>query len=281
MDAVTDEETVLVITVKVAVVPLAGTVTEVGTEATSKLVLESVTIAPPVGAGPVRVTVPAELARPPTTAVGERVNDFTCGAFTVSIAASWTVPRVAWIVACAVVETAVVVMEKVAEDRPAAKVTEAGTVAAALLEDRLTTLPPVGAMPVRVTVPVEPVPPVTEVGLIVTDESCGGFTVSAALNDPLKEAPMLTTAVVLTARVVMVKCAEVVPDGMVTEEGGVATTELVVDSVTTAPVNGAGPFSVTVPVLEAPPMTEFGDTVMDCNATGVPVKLIPVIGVPE
>ena len=125
MVAVTDEETVLVVTVKVAVVPLATTVTEPGTEATRELVLESVTIAPPVGAGPVRVTVPVELATPPTTSMGERDTDLTCGAFTVSVAPSWTVPSVAWIVAWAVVETAFVVMGKVAEELPAATVTEA------------------------------------------------------------------------------------------------------------------------------------------------------------
>ena len=77
------------------------------------------------------------------------------------------------------------------------------------------------------------------------------------------------------------KVAEVAPDEMATEAGGAAMLEFVLDSVTTAPVEGAGPLSVTVPMLEAPPVTEFGNTVIDCKATGVPMKLTPVIGVLE
>ena len=122
---------------------------------------------------------------PPTTSEGDRVTDLTCGALTVSVAVIWTVPSVAPIVACAVVETAFVVMEKVAEDWPADTETEAGTVAAALFDVSMTASPPVGAAPVSLTVPVELVPPVTDVGLRVNEESCGGFTVSEALNDPL------------------------------------------------------------------------------------------------
>ena len=76
-------------------------------------------------------------------------------------------------------------MEKVAEDWPADTETEAGTVAAALFDVSMTASPPVGAAPVSLTVPVELVPPVTDVGLRVNEESCGGFTVSEALNDPL------------------------------------------------------------------------------------------------
>ena len=56
---------------------------------------------------------------------------------------------------------------------PAATVTLVGTVAAALLLDSVTTAPPLGAAPVRVTVPVELVPPVTVLGLRVSAESAG------------------------------------------------------------------------------------------------------------
>ena len=92
---------------------------------------------------------------------------------------------------------------------------------------------------------------------------------------------MPTTVAVATGCVVIVKFAEVAPDEMATETGGAATVEFVLDSATTAPVEGAGPLSVTVPMLEAPPVTEFGNTVIDCKATGVPMKFTPVIGVPE
>ena len=56
---------------------------------------------------------------------------------------------------------------------PAATVTLAGTVAAALLLDNVTAMPPVGAAAVSVTVPVELAPPVTVLGFSVSDEGTG------------------------------------------------------------------------------------------------------------
>ena len=55
-----DAVTTLVLTVKVALVAPAGTVTLEGTVAAAVLLLESVTCAPPAGAGPLSVTVPVE-----------------------------------------------------------------------------------------------------------------------------------------------------------------------------------------------------------------------------
>jgi hypothetical protein len=56
--------------------------------------------------------------------------------------------------------TAPVVMVKVALLAPAAMVTLPGTLAAAvLLLDRLTTAPPLGAGPLRVTEPLDDLPP--------------------------------------------------------------------------------------------------------------------------
>jgi hypothetical protein len=60
--------TTLVFTGKVALVAPAGTVTLAGTLA-APLLLESVTCAPPAGAGPLSVTVPVE-EFPPVTLVG-------------------------------------------------------------------------------------------------------------------------------------------------------------------------------------------------------------------
>ena len=62
-------ETAVVATVKVAVVPPAATITLVGTVATVGRLLVKLTPMPPVGAGPLRVTVPVD-AFPPATLAG-------------------------------------------------------------------------------------------------------------------------------------------------------------------------------------------------------------------
>ena len=64
-----DAATALVLTVNVALVAPAATVTLEGTLAAVVLLLERVTCAPPVGAGPLSVTVPVE-EFPPVTLVG-------------------------------------------------------------------------------------------------------------------------------------------------------------------------------------------------------------------
>jgi len=66
--------------------------------------------------------------------------------------------------------TAEVVIANVAVVLPAATVMPAGAWATlVLLLDNATVIPPVGAAPLSVTVPVDEVPPVTPVGLTVTE----------------------------------------------------------------------------------------------------------------
>ena len=68
----------LVLTVKVALLLPAGTVTLEGTLAAA-LLLESVTCALAVGAGPLSVTVPVDVCEPPVTLLGLNVSEETVG----------------------------------------------------------------------------------------------------------------------------------------------------------------------------------------------------------
>src|SRR2546426_2953380 len=76
-----DIATALVVTLKPALVPPGATVTLAGTTAAG-LLLESVTCAPPAGAGAFSVTVPVE-ELPPVTLVGLTASDETIGGITV------------------------------------------------------------------------------------------------------------------------------------------------------------------------------------------------------
>src|SRR5437660_7169043 len=74
-----DAVTTLVLTVKVALVAPAGTVTLDGTLPAAVLLLESVTCAPPAGAGPLNVAVPVEDCRPPITVAELSVSEASVG----------------------------------------------------------------------------------------------------------------------------------------------------------------------------------------------------------
>jgi hypothetical protein len=158
---VVDVITALVLTVKLAVVAPAATVTLAGTRAAPVLLHESDTTAPPVGAAPLNVTVPVENCVPPVTLVGFSVNEDSVtggggAGFTVSVAVLVVPPNAALIVTAVVTLTALVLTVKLAVAAPAATVTLAGTRAApVLLLESVTTAPPAGAAPLNVTVPVD------------------------------------------------------------------------------------------------------------------------------
>src|SRR5438094_10025375 len=78
-----EEPTGVVLTVKVALVLPAGTVTLAGTVAAPVLLLDKLTTAPPLGAGPLSVTVPVE-ELPPVTLDGLRLREESVGGATVS-----------------------------------------------------------------------------------------------------------------------------------------------------------------------------------------------------
>jgi len=171
--------TAIVVTVKVAVLDPAGTVTFAGTDAALPLAVNATT-KPPVGALPLSVTVPVE-GLPPETDAGLTDTLTRLGGVIVKVAV-WFVPfSVPVIVADVDEATPKVETVNVAVVAPAATVTEVGTVAFEVLEPSDTTVPPVAAGPERVTVPVDGVPPGTDVGLRVTLSSVAGVIVKVAV----------------------------------------------------------------------------------------------------
>jgi hypothetical protein len=177
-----DAVTLLLVNVKIALVAPAGMFTLEGTVTTPVLLLERETRAPPLGAGALSVTVPEE-GDPPTTLVGLSVSDVRVGpgggcGVTVREAVCVKLPLDAEIVTGIDLAEAMVVTWNAALAAPGATVTLGGTVATeVLLLDRATTVPPLGAGPFRVTWPVEGFPPITLVGLSVSEdgvaELCG------------------------------------------------------------------------------------------------------------
>ena len=79
-----DEPTGVVLTVKVAVAAPLGTVALAETLATPGLSLDRDTSAPPLGAGPLSVTVPVE-ELPPVTLVGLTLSEASVGAGGVTV----------------------------------------------------------------------------------------------------------------------------------------------------------------------------------------------------
>jgi hypothetical protein len=155
--------------------------------------------------------------------------------------------------------TGTVVTAKLADDAPERTVTlDGGLATPGLLLESATEIPPAGAGPLSVTVPVELWPPVTVVGDKDRDLSAGGVTVSVAvLAGPPLTAEIVTGVELFTAKVVMGKTAVFMPAGTVTLEGTEATEESLDDRSTVMPPAYAGPVSTTVPFTLLPPTTVF------------------------
>src|SRR5712691_5335185 len=198
---------------------------------------------------------------------------------TVSSAVLVTPPKLAEIVAEVDAVTDTVVTVNVALVAPAGTVTLplTGTLATALLLDRVTTAPPVGAVALKVTVATEELPPTTLVGFSPKPDTvrggggAAGETVSrAVLVTPPKEAEIVTEVDAVTDTVVTLNVVLVLPAGTVTLPiaGTLATAVLLLERVTTAPPVGAAALKVTVPVEDAGPTTLVGLSASVESVTG-------------
>jgi hypothetical protein len=127
-----------------------------------------------------------------------------------------------------------------------------------LLLLNVTTAPTAGAAPLRVTVPVELMPPTTEVGDRVTEDKDAAVTVSVAFMLVPRIAVTTEVVVEATPNVVTVKVADVLPADTVTLAGTLAAAVLLLVRLTETPPVGAAAFSRTVPVELLPPTTLVG-----------------------
>jgi len=145
--------TAAVVTVNVAEVAAAATVTEEGTVSVA-LVFDMVMLIPPAGAACVTVTVQVLEEFAPIVA-GVQDSEETSTAVSRLMVAFAELPLyVAVMVALELAPTAAVVTVNVAEVAAAASVTEGGTVSVALVFDKVMPIPPAGAACVTVTVQV-------------------------------------------------------------------------------------------------------------------------------
>lgn len=235
-------------------------VIDVGTAATG-LLEARFTLKPELGAGTLSVTVPVELP-PPATAVGVSARAVgKGGGVMVSEPLAELPPAEAVIFAVPVVATAFVVTVNTPEDWPAGIATVLGTVTLVLSDFSVHLRPPVGALAVRVTVPVDVFPPTTLDGEKETLESPGDWidNVAVALLPPAV-AVRRTDVFADTELVAMVTVAEVLPLGTTTLAGRLALLLLLFRGTVNPPAGALLP-KVTVPVAFAPPRTLEGETV--------------------
>jgi len=259
--------------VNVALVAPAETVTLAGTVPAVVGDDANTTTAPPVGAALVRVTVPVTAKPPVTAATFVVIPDIAAGGgVTVTVAVPDDPLVVAVIVAAVFAATVPEATVKVAVLAPAATVTETGTLAtAALLDESVTTLPPVGALLESVTVPVVVPRLTTEVAANVTLAIFGPRMLSVDLSlTPYTVLEITALASLLTPFVVTVNVAVIAPAGIVMLEPTIAL-RLDEANVTTVPPTGAGPEIIKVPVVDVPPTTGDIDQV---TITGVGAKTV-------
>jgi hypothetical protein len=258
MTAVWALVTVPAVAVKEAVVAAAATVTLAGTVRLALLLVRA-TGEPPVGAGPLKVTVQA-LVPGPVNDAGLQVRLLTVtGAISEIVELAVEPLAVAVNVPAQVLVIVPAVAGKLAVVAPAAMVIEAGAVSNGLLDESATVRPPVGAGALAVTVHALLAPDVSDVGAQTSEVTVtrGARVMEAVFELPFSAA--VTTAVwaLVTVPAVAVKEAVVAAAATVTLAGTVRLALLLVRATGEPPV-GAGPLKVTVQALVPGPVNEAG-----------------------
>ena len=234
------------VAVKLVVVAVAGTVTDAGT-VKRPLLEDKLTAVPPVGAALDSVTVQEVLALVARLEAVHVREDRLTGASSEMVTGDELPLREAVIVALAFAVIVPAVAVKLAVVAVAGTVTEAGTVSFALLEDKLTAVPPVGAALDSVTVQ-EVLALVARLEAVhVREDRLTGASSEMVTGDelPLREAVIVALSLSVIVPAVAVKLAVVAVAGTVTDVGTVKRA-LLEDRLTAVPPVGAALDSVTV-----------------------------------
>jgi hypothetical protein len=263
-------------TVNVALVWPAGTTTLGGTVAGNHA--PSCTVAPPLGAAALSVTVPV-VEDPPVTVLGLTTSPVTQWflvddvGLTVTFALADEGPKLAVIVAFVRVSTALAVHENRPVVLPDDTVTFGGTLRAGLLAARFTTTCPAGAGAASVTCPTPPWPPLTELTLRVSDETVADDPLIVSVRVKATSsylAVTLTVVVVATLGTRMLNVPLVCPTGTTASGERPRAVPLLLIVTSASPVAGKGDTGIgalnpTVPVTVAPPFTLLALSVNDVS----------------
>ncbi len=207
----------------------------------------------------VSFTTPVPFA-PPMIVVGATVTDATFSGVTVTLPEPVSPFNAPVIVATAETPTTLVVIGNVAIALPTGTTTVAGTTTFALSLVSVTVVAAVTTS-VSVTVPTEATPPTTGDGAAVILPTVRIRTARVPVAVvPFALADMSTFRVAVTADVLTVNVANVLPLGTITDAGTVAAAFEEVNC-TVIPAAGAAPVNVTVPMEAFPPRTAAGENV--------------------
>src|SRR5712692_7338768 len=251
---VVDAVTEVVVTVKLAVVDPAATVTLAGTVATTVLLLERITAVAAEGAG-LMLTVPCKVL-PPATVAGVSMTLLRAGG------ALGVQPTN---VACAELPPPFTVTIQVSELKGCTWILKApapSEVPSAAPSTKMTWLG-------RAPLPSRRSWPAFSSARVIVGGRAGGATVSPAVRVAVPSDAMMVTGVdAVTELAVTVKLAPLAPPGMVTLAATLATDVLLLERVTSAPPAGAPALKVTVPAEDVGPTTLVGFSAKLESVTG-------------